>query len=49
VFGKDDGSVGLKSAGRFVLNTVLRITDYMQSVTTTIRSDRFSGREIKTR
>jgi hypothetical protein len=49
VFGKDDGSVGLKSAGRFVLNTVLRITDYMQSVTTTIRSDRISGREIKTR
>ncbi|HEX2444382.1 MAG TPA: hypothetical protein VHJ77_10595 [Vicinamibacterales bacterium] len=49
VFGKDDGSVGLKSAGRFVLNTVLRITDYMQSVTTSIRSDRVSGREIKTR
>jgi hypothetical protein len=49
VFGRDDGSVGLKSAGRFVLNTVLRITDYMQSVTTTIRSDRSSGRDIKSR
>jgi hypothetical protein len=49
VFGKDDGSVGLKSAGRFILNTVLRVTDYMQSVTTTIRSGRIAGKDIRTR
>jgi hypothetical protein len=49
VFGKDDGSVGLKSAGRFILNTVLRVTDYMQSVTATIRSARIAGKDIRTR
>jgi hypothetical protein len=49
VFGKDDGSVGLKSAGRFILNTILRVTDYMQSVSTTIRSGKFAGREIRSR
>lgn len=49
VFGKDDGSVGLKSAGRFILNTVLRVTDYMQSVTATIRSGKVAGKDIKRR
>lgn len=49
VFGKDDGSVGLKTAGRFILNTVLRVKDYMQSVTATIRSGKFAGKEIKSR
>jgi hypothetical protein len=49
VFGKDDGSVGLKSAGRFILNTVLRVTDYLQSVTATIRSGKFAGKEIRSR
>jgi hypothetical protein len=49
VFGKDDGSVGLKTAGRFILNTVLRVKDYMQSVTTTIRSGKFAGKEIRSR
>jgi hypothetical protein len=49
VFGKDDGSVGLKSAGRFILNTVLRVTDYMQSVTATIRSGKVAGKDIKGR
>jgi hypothetical protein len=49
VFGKDDGSVGLKSAGRFILNTVLRVTDYMQSVTATVRSGKFAGKDIRSR
>lgn len=49
VFGKDDGSVGLKAAGRFILNTVVRVKDYMQSVTTTIRSGKVAGREIRSR
>jgi hypothetical protein len=49
VFGRDDGSVGLRSAGRFLLNTVLRITDYMQSVSASIRSGKMSGREIRGR
>jgi hypothetical protein len=49
VFGEDDGSVGLRSAGRFLLHTVLRITDYIQSASTSIRSRRFSGREIRSR
>jgi hypothetical protein len=49
VFGKDDGSVGLKTAGRFILNTVLRVKDYMQSVSATIRSGKFAGKDIKSR
>jgi hypothetical protein len=49
VFGKDDGTVGLKTAGRFILNTVLRVKDYMQSVTATIRSGKFAGKEIRNR
>jgi hypothetical protein len=49
VFGRDDGSVGLKSAGRFLLGTVLRITDYMQSVSASLRSGKMSGREIRSR
>jgi len=49
VFGKDDGSVGLKSAGRFILNTVLRVSDYLQSVTATVRSEKFAGKEIRSR
>jgi hypothetical protein len=46
VFGRDDGSVGLKSAGRFILNTVVRVKDYMQSATATIRSGKFAGKDI---
>lgn len=49
VFGRDDGSVGLRSAGRFVLGAVLRITDYMQSVSASVRSGKLSGREIRIR
>lgn len=49
VFGKDDGSVGLRRVGRFLLSTVLQITDYMQSVSAEIRSRKYTGREIRTR
>jgi hypothetical protein len=49
VFGADDGTVGLKSAGRFLLGAVLRITDYVQSVSASLRSGKVSGREIRIR
>jgi hypothetical protein len=47
VFGRDDGSPGLKSIGRFLLNTVLQISDYVRSETITIRGRPIRGAEVR--
>jgi hypothetical protein len=47
VFGGDDGSISIGTVGRLVFRTVLQATDYLQSVSTETRSDRFRGREVQ--
>jgi hypothetical protein len=47
LFGRDDGSPGLKSIGRFLLNTVLQISDYVRSETVTIRGRRVRGAQVR--
>lgn len=47
VFGRDTGSAGLKSVGKFLLNTVLQLSDYVRSVSADIRSRRITGAELK--
>jgi hypothetical protein len=47
VFGPDDGPAGLKRVGKFLLNTVLQVSDYVRSVSTEIRSSRYAGAELK--
>jgi hypothetical protein len=47
VFGEDDGPAGLKRIGKFLLNAVLQVSDYVRSVSTTIRSGNYGGRQLK--
>lgn len=47
VFGRDNGPAGLKRIGRFLLNTVLQVSDYVKSVTAKVRSGRLTGAQIK--
>lgn len=47
VFGRDDGSISLGTVGRLVFKSVLQMTDYLQSVSTEARSDRFRGRDMR--
>lgn len=47
VFGRDDGSPGLKSIGRFVLGAVLQISDYVRSESITIRGPRTRGAQVR--
>jgi hypothetical protein len=47
VFGRDDGSISLGTVGRIVFSAVLQATDYLQSVSTEARSDRFHGRDLR--
>jgi hypothetical protein len=46
VFGRDASSLSLGGLGRLLLNTVLQVTDYVQSVTTQITSPKLRGAEI---
>ena len=47
VFGQDDSAVSLGTVGKLIFNTVLQVTDYLQSVSAEARSRRFDGRELK--
>lgn len=47
VFGPDSGPAGLKRVGKFLLNTVLQVSDYVRSVSAGIRSQHYAGRELK--
>ncbi|PYR55450.1 MAG: hypothetical protein DMF85_19550 [Acidobacteria bacterium] len=48
VFGRDDGSVSLGTVGRMLFHAVLQVSDYLQSVSTEIRTRDLGGRELKT-
>jgi hypothetical protein len=47
VFGPDNGPAGLKRVGKFLLNAVLQVSDYVRSVSARVRSDRFTGAQLK--
>ncbi len=47
VFGRDDGPAGLKRVGKFLLNSVLRISDYVRSASTKVRSNRFTVTQLR--
>jgi hypothetical protein len=47
VFGRDDGSPGLTQVGRFLLNTVLQLSDYVRSESIEIRGARVSGARLR--
>jgi hypothetical protein len=47
VFGRDNGPAGLKRVGKFLLNAVLQVSDYVRSVSAKVRSDRFTGAQLK--
>lgn len=47
VFGRDSDAGGLGTLGKFVFRKILEVGDYLQSVTTTAKSRRVRGREIK--
>ena len=47
VFGRGESSVSVARVGKLIFNTVLQVTDYLQSVTSEIRSRVFQGREVR--
>jgi hypothetical protein len=47
VFGRDDGAPGLKQVGRFLLNAVLQLSDYVRSDSVEIRGPRISGARLR--
>lgn len=47
VFGRDDDPAGLKRVGKFLLNSVLQVKDYVDSVSTALRSGRFSRNTLR--
>lgn len=48
VFGRDDeGPAGLKRVGKFLLNSVLQISDYVRSTSTNLRSNRFTLAQVR--
>ena len=46
-FGRDDGTVSIARVGRLVFNAVVQMTDYLQSVSTGVRSRPFEERELR--
>jgi len=47
VFGDDDGSVSIAGMGKILFHTVLQVNEYLQSVSSELRSREMTGREIK--
>lgn len=47
VFGRDDGPAGLKSVGKFLLNTVLQISDYVRSSSAKVHSSGFTLKQLR--
>ena len=47
VFGRDDDAAGLKRVGKFLLNSVLQIGDYVRSASTNVRSNRFTLKQLR--
>ena len=47
VFGDDDSAVSVAAMGKMLFRAVLSVNEYLQSVTSDIRSRQLSGRELK--
>lgn len=47
VFGDDDSSVSLAGMGKMLFRAVLQVNEYLQSVSTEVRTRDLSGRELK--
>ena len=47
VFGDDDSSVSIAAMGKILFRAVLQVNDYLQSVSSEVRSRQMSGRELK--
>ena len=47
VFGEDDGSVSLAAVGKMLFHAVLQASDYLQSVSSEIRTRDVTGRELR--
>ena len=47
VFGDDDSSVSIAAMGKMLFRAVLTVNEYLQSVTSDIRSRQITGRELK--
>jgi len=47
VFGDDDSSVSIAAMGKMLFRAVLTVNEYLQSVTSDIRSRHMTGRELK--
>ena len=49
VFGRGESTVSVARVGKLIFNTVLQVSDYLQSQTSEIKSSTFLGRELKSR
>jgi hypothetical protein len=47
VFGRDEGTVSLGKVGKFLFHAVLQVSDYLQSVSSEVRTRTFQGRELR--
>ena len=47
VFGRGESTVSVARVGKLIFNTVLQVTDYLQSVSSEVRSRVFQGREVR--
>ena len=47
VFGRDDGTVSIAKVGKLLFNAVVQVTDYLQSVSTEVRSAVYEGRQLR--
>ena len=47
VFGDDDGSVSLASMGKILFHAVLQVNDYLQSVSSEVRTRDIKGRDVR--
>ena len=49
VFGRGESAVSVARLGKLIFNTVLQVNEYLQSVSTEVKSPVFVGRDLKTR
>ena len=47
VFGRGESTVSVARVGKLIFNTVLQVSDYLQSVTSEVRSRIFQGKEVR--
>jgi hypothetical protein len=47
VFGSDDSTISVARFGKLIFNTVVQVADYLQSVTTEVRTRAFTGSEVR--